>query len=88
MLLAVMMMMVVFVCVAMRVLRRLRCLRRLSILQNFHAGRRDPTAIDFADDKRCVKIESFHSLVKNFRRNAGVEKSSEKHVAAYAGEAV
>lgn len=68
--------------------RKNRLFGRLAILENPHAGGRDSATIGLAERERGAKVESFYCIMENFCRNTGVDKRSEKHIAADASEAI
>lgn len=70
------------------IVRMLMLFSRLAVLEDLYFDRGDSAAIDLAERERCIQIESFYRIVKNFSWNAGVDQCCKKHVATDAGKAV
>ena len=62
--------------------------RELAVFEDVDFGAGDAAAVDFFDFDGGSEIESGGGVVKDLRIEAGVEESSEEHVATDAGEAV
>jgi hypothetical protein len=60
----------------------------LAVFEDVDFGAGDAAAVDFFDFERGSEAESCRGVVKDLWVKASVEKSSEKHIATDAGEAV
>lgn len=59
----------------------------LAVYPNIDLRRRYPAAQDLRDFQLCAYAQCGNSFLKKLGRNSGIDESSQKHVAADAGEA-
>jgi hypothetical protein len=77
--------MMVLVVLVMRVL--VRCVGVMAADEYAGLARGDAAAVYGIKDKGCAEVERRGGLLKQCRRDAGVDQGAEQHVSAEAGEA-
>jgi poly-gamma-glutamate capsule biosynthesis protein CapA/YwtB (metallophosphatase superfamily) len=73
--------------VSVRMLSMLLVLGENTILQHLHLGAADPTPINLLDLQASSNIERRGRLHQHLGWNAGVDQSTQEHVAGYSGKA-